>query len=87
MDLSEYEQNILKELERDMGQEDPKLSRRLSGGFSMGAAQIQGILIFILGVFLLIFGVANNPLPLGVIGFLVMFFGAYRALPVARKLK
>ena len=87
MDLSDYEKNILKELERDMGQEDPKLSRRLSDGFSMGATQIQGILIFIAGVFLLIFGVANNPIPLGVLGFLVMLFGAYRGLPAARKLK
>ena len=54
MELSDYEQNILKELERDMIREDPKLSRRLSGGFSMGPQQIYGVLILVIGLFLLI---------------------------------
>lgn len=87
MELSDYEQNILKELERDMVRDDPKLSRRLSGGFSMGPQQIYGIIIFALGLLLLILGVANNLILLGVLGFVIMLFGGYRGLPNARKLK
>lgn len=87
MELSDYEQNILKELERDMIREDPKLSRRLSGGFSMGPQQIYGVLILVIGLFLLILSIANNLIPLGVIGFLIMVFGAYRGLPASRKIK
>lgn len=87
MELSDYEQNVLKELERDMIREDPKLSRRLSGGFSMGAQQVYGIIIFALGLLLVILGIANNLIPLGVVGFLIMVFGAYRGLPASRKIQ
>lgn len=86
MDLSDYEQNILKELERDLDRDDPKLSRRLAGGFSMGKKQIYGAIIFVLGLFILILGISNNLLLLGVIGFIIMLFGAYRGLPTPHRL-
>lgn len=86
MGLSDYEQNILKELEQDLDKEDPSFSRKLSGENAMGAQQVYGAIIAVLGIIILILGVSNNLIILGVLGFLIMVFGAYRGFPKARRL-
>lgn len=86
MGLSDYEQNILKELEQDLDKDDPKFSRRLSGDNAWGRQQLYGAIIAVLGIIILILGASNNLVIIGVVGFLVMVFGAYRGFPARHKM-
>lgn len=80
MGLSDYEQNVLKGLEQDLNLEDPKFTRGFVINELLSRHIVIGILIFIAGIIILLIGVSTN-LFLGVLGFIVMCFGALRALP------
>ena len=74
MPLSEHEQRILEQLERDLSSQDPKLATVMTGGraasFGRIAVAIVGVAV---GILLLVVGVANSMAWVGVIGFVIMF--------------
>jgi hypothetical protein len=89
MPLSEHEQRLLDQIERELYAEDPKFASTVRGTRLRRPARrrrIQGIALFVVGVALLVLGVvvplfrpAGIPL-ISVLGFLVMFFGVVMAV-------
>ncbi|MFD9964057.1 DUF3040 domain-containing protein [Amycolatopsis sp. NPDC058986] len=89
MPLSEHEQRLLDQIERELYAEDPKFASTVRGTRLRRPARrrrIQGIALFVVGVALLVLGVvvplfrvADIPL-ISVLGFLVMFFGVVMAV-------
>ena len=78
--LSEQEQRALREIEQALMADDPKFGRAVVGdnGFGGGGLTLRGVALFVLGLVLLIAGVALSQqtlwfVVLGVFGFLVMF--------------
>ncbi|MFP5070312.1 DUF3040 domain-containing protein [Pseudonocardia nantongensis] len=89
MPLSEHEQRLLEQIERALYQEDPKFASSVSGGRMSKPARrrrIQGALLFLLGLVLLVVGVAVQALWIGdvpvvsIVGFLAMLGGALLAV-------
>ncbi|RJQ82939.1 DUF3040 domain-containing protein [Pseudonocardiaceae bacterium YIM PH 21723] len=85
MPLSEHEQRMLEQIERALYAEDPKFASAVRGGRlnrPPRRRRLQGGVLLLLGVSLLVLGVALPVLKPGgvpvisVAGFLVMFFGA-----------
>ena len=74
MPLSEYEQRVLEQMERQLTSDDPRLANTLQsrGRRGVGRWMLVG-LGFIAGLLLLVAGAAMSELWLGVIGFLLMF--------------
>ena len=74
MPLSEYEQRVLEQMERQLTSDDPRLAntltqrgRRPFGRYALaGTGAVVGLLVLVLGA-------ANSTAWLGVIGFVVMF--------------
>ncbi|HKS49551.1 MAG TPA: DUF3040 domain-containing protein [Amycolatopsis sp.] len=93
MPLSEHEQRLLDQIERELYAEDPKFASTVRGARLRRPARrrrIQGIALFIVGVALLVVGVmvralwvADFPL-MSVVGFLAMFFGVVLAIMSGR---
>ena len=93
MPLSEHEQRLLDQIERELYAEDPKFASTVRGTRLRRPARrrrIQGIALFVVGVALLVLGVvvpqfrvADIPL-ISVLGFLVMFFGVVLAVTSLR---
>ncbi|MGW4485569.1 DUF3040 domain-containing protein [Amycolatopsis sp. NPDC004368] len=93
MPLSEHEQRLLDQIERELYAEDPKFASTVRGTRLRRPARrrrIQGIALFVVGVALLVLGVvvpvlrvADIPL-ISVLGFLVMFFGVMIAVTSIR---
>lgn len=92
MPLSEHEQRLLDQIERELYAEDPKFASTVRGTRLRRPARrrrIQGIALFVVGVALLVLGVvlplrvAEIPL-VSVLGFLVMFFGVMLAVTSIR---
>jgi hypothetical protein len=89
MPLSEHEQRMLDQIERELIASDPKLASTVRDG-RLGRPtrrrRVQGLVLFLAGLVLLIVGVAVTALWLGavpvvsVLGFLVMLGGALLAL-------
>lgn len=88
MPLSEHEQRLLDQIERELYAEDPKFASTVRGTKMRKPAKkrrLQGVALFVLGVALLVVGiivpfrVADIPL-VSVLGFLVMFFGVLLAV-------
>lgn len=85
MPLSEHEQRLLDQIERELYAEDPKFASTVRGARFRRPARrrrIQGIALFVIGIALLVVGVmvralwvADIPVA-SVLGFLVMFSGA-----------
>lgn len=82
MPLSEHEQKLLEQLERQLQADDPKFAS------SMATDRLQtlstrhiviGALVTVAGILVLLFGVSKQIIPLGVIGFLIMGAGVYWA--------
>ena len=90
MPLSEHEQRLLEQIERALYAEDPKFASTVRGGRLRKPTRrrrIQGVALFVVGLVLLVVGVAVPQLwlassfpVLSVIGFLVMLGGAVLAV-------
>ena len=90
MPLSEHEQRLLEQIERALYAEDPKFASTVRGGRLRKPTRrrrIQGVALFVLGLVLLVLGIAVKELYLGgvfpvvsVVGFLVMLGGAVLAV-------
>jgi len=80
MPLSDREQKVLKELELDLAADDPRLAQELSSGSVQSRfrpSSYFGAIACLIGVVLLIAGVASQIIVVGVGGFLLMGTGAY----------
>lgn len=80
MSLSEQEQRVLREIEQALMADDPKFGKSVSGDkvLAGGGLTLRGIALFVVGLVLLVAGVALSQQTLwfsalGVVGFLVMF--------------
>jgi hypothetical protein len=88
--LSEHEQRLLEQIERALYAEDPKFASTVRGGRLRKPTRrrrLQGVGLFVLGLVLLVVGVAVPALwlassfpVLSVVGFLVMLGGAVLAV-------
>ncbi|GAB3477333.1 DUF3040 domain-containing protein [Amycolatopsis cihanbeyliensis] len=92
MPLSEHEQRLLEQIERELYAEDPKFASTVRGTRLRRPARkrrFQGAALFVVGVALLVLGVmvpfrvAEIPL-ISVAGFLVMFLGVLLAVTSLR---
>ena len=82
MPLSEHEQRLLEQIERALVDDDPKFASSVRTGDRRIKARRKlqlGALLVLVGLGMLIGGVAKW-IPLGVVGFLVMFAGAALAV-------
>ncbi len=78
MPLSEHEQRLLEQIERALVDDDPKFASTVRTGDRRLKARRKlqlGVLLILVGLAGLIGGVAVPSVPLGVVGFLVMFGG------------
>ncbi len=83
MPLSEHEQRLLEQMERALYAEDPKFASSLqntAGRRSSRKRLILGVFVAVVGVALLIAGVAAKLPIIGVVGFIGMLLGAVLAL-------
>jgi hypothetical protein len=81
MPLSEHEQRLLEQMERQLYADDPKLASTLRGsGRSLRSRHrlLLGVVGVLVGMGLLVAGV-SSAWPLGVAGFLVMLGGGWLA--------
>lgn len=83
MALSEREQQLLAQLEQQLNAEDPQFvsqmdSRPVKPTFSTRSL-VLGAVIGVVGLGIVVGGVALNSILVGVLGFLVMSFGVYWA--------
>lgn len=85
MPLSEYEQRVLEQMERQLTSDDPRLANTLQSRGTHGITRwvIAGA-GFVVGLLVLVTGAANSQLWLGVIGFLLMFAASVFAFAVPR---
>ncbi len=83
MPLSEHEQRLLEQLEKQL-HEDRRFASSMKGPANAGRLSTRniavGILLVIVGLAGLIFGISQHIIILGVIGFAVMFGGVLLAL-------
>lgn len=89
MPLSDHEQRMLDEIESALYAEDPKFASSVRGGTLRAPStrrRLQGAALFVIGLALLVSGVAVKATMIGtfpilsVIGFLVMFGGVIFAI-------
>jgi ferric-dicitrate binding protein FerR (iron transport regulator) len=89
MPLSEHEQRLLDQIERALIAEDPKFASTVRAGRLRRPTRrrrLQGLSLFLLGLVLLVVGVAvrsiwlSNVPVVSVVGFLVMLAGAVLAV-------
>jgi protein-S-isoprenylcysteine O-methyltransferase Ste14 len=88
--LSEHEQRLLEQIERALYAEDPKFASTVRGGRLRKPTRrrrVQGVALFVVGLVMLVVGVAVPQLwlassfpVLSVVGFLVMLGGAVLAV-------
>jgi hypothetical protein len=79
MPLSEYEQRVLEQLERDLNA-DPKLGRTLARGPRQRGRIVLGAFGVLVGLTIVLVGVAADVVPLGIGGFALMIAAAMWAL-------
>ena len=81
MPLSEQEQRLLDEMERNLYQNDADFAARVSGrGRPSYTSIVLGVLVGLAGVILLLVGVSTQLIFVGIIGFIVMFAGVLLAI-------
>jgi hypothetical protein len=85
MPLSEYEQRMLEQMERQLRSDDPKLADTLGSRRAVGSRVLLGSLLLIGGIGLLLGGVVTQLPWLGVTGFLAMFGGVWLAVSAPRR--
>ena len=79
MPLSEHEQKLLEQIERALVDDDPKFASQVRTGDRRVKARRKlqlGAALVVVGLAVLVGGVALPNVPLGVVGFLLMFGGA-----------
>jgi hypothetical protein len=82
MPLSEHEQKLLEQLEKQLHEDDPKFANSMGSdpGRSWSTRHVViGVLGALAGVFLLLVGVTLQNIFVGVLGFIVMGGGVYFA--------
>jgi len=82
MPLSEHEQKLLEQLEKQLHEDDPKFASSMASdpGRSWSTRHLViGILGAVAGILLLLLGVTLQIIALGVLGFVVMGGGVYYA--------
>jgi len=79
MPLSEHEQRVLEQLERDLGA-DPKLGRSMAQGSRNRVRIALGAIGVIVGLGVILIGVVAAIVPLGIIGFAIMTAAAMWAI-------
>lgn len=79
MPLSEHEQRVLEQLERDLGA-DPKLGRTMSRGPRQRGRVALGAFGVIAGLGVVLVGVVADIVPLGIFGFALMTAAAMWAI-------
>lgn len=88
MPLSEHEQRLLEQMERQLYAEDPKFASAMNDahkGSGAGRRMLIGGAGLIVGVAMLVVGVAIGQIILGVVGFLVMLAGTIYAFSSQRR--
>ena len=82
MPLSEHEQKLLEQLEKQLHEDDPKFASQMGSvpGRSWSTRHlVMGVLATLAGVLLLLVGVSTQIIIVGVVGFVVMGAGVYFA--------
>ncbi|NTV38520.1 MAG: DUF3040 domain-containing protein [Demequinaceae bacterium] len=79
MPLSEHEQRVLEQLERDLGA-DPKLGRSMAQGPRKRGRIALGVVGVIAGLGVVLIGVVAAIVPLGIVGFALMTAAAMWAI-------
>lgn len=79
MPLSEYEQRVLEQLERDLGA-DPKLGRTMARQTQSRGRLVMAVFGVIAGLAVLLIGAVTQIVVLGVAGFAIMAFAALWAV-------
>ncbi|MGY2747189.1 DUF3040 domain-containing protein [Arthrobacter sp. UYCu723] len=82
MPLSEHEQKLLEQLEKQLHEDDPKFASSMDSdhGRSWSTRHLViGVLATLAGIMLLLFGVTVQNILVGVLGFVVMGAGVYFA--------
>ncbi|WP_062203114.1 DUF3040 domain-containing protein [Demequina salsinemoris] len=79
MPLSEYEQRVLDQLERDLGT-DPQLGRAMKRGPKARSRVALGVVGVVVGLGVVVIAVVTQFLWLGIVGFAVMVASALWAL-------
>ncbi|GAA1969757.1 spore wall synthesis complex protein [Isoptericola halotolerans] len=86
MPLSEYEQRVLEQMERALESDDPRLATTLQRSSHRSPLRyVLAGLCVVLGLVLLVIGVASSLTLLGVAGFVLMFAGVVYAFSAPRK--
>ncbi|RAN74500.1 hypothetical protein B5P43_28635 [Bacillus sp. SRB_336] len=83
MPLSEHEQRLLDQLEQQLHAEDPKFAHTLASDPARSLSTrhiVIGVLIMIVGIMVLLGGVALKVIAVGILGFLIMGVGVYFAI-------
>ncbi|WP_323961469.1 DUF3040 domain-containing protein [Arthrobacter sp. JZ12] len=87
MALSEHEQRLLDQLEQQLHADDPKFANSMASSTtrSMSTRRIVlGSLVTVAGLAVLLLGIWNQFIPVGVAGFLLMGAGVYYATTKAK---
>lgn len=84
MPLSEYEQRVLEQLERDLGA-DPKLGRSMARGPRQRGRIVGGALGVIIGLGVVLIGAVTQMVLVGIAGFVLMLASAMWAIFTPRR--
>ncbi|MCC3293819.1 DUF3040 domain-containing protein [Arthrobacter sp. zg-Y411] len=88
MALSEHEQRLLDQLEQQLHAEDPKFANSMATSAGRGISTrriVLGALLAVVGLAVLLLGITEAGIAVGVVGFLVMGAGVYYATTRGRK--
>lgn len=81
MPLSEYEQRVLAQMENQLREADPQLAKSLDNRARLDLTKLSvGVAIGLVGLGVLVAGVAISQIWLGILGFLAMLGGALYAI-------
>jgi hypothetical protein len=86
--LSEHEQHLLEQMEQAMYAEDPKFASAMRGRTPKARQRrrlLLGCVGVLVGLVLVVLGVARSLIPLAVVGFVLMLVGAAFAAAPERK--
>ena len=86
MPLSEYEQRVLEQMERELTSDDPRLATTLTSTTSRsGVRYVVAGVGLVVGLLALVLGAAQSVPWVGVIGFVIMFAAVTYALTPPKK--